>query len=84
MKVTDLNGRADPDHQYATVTDPEQALEAKPPYDDVKMMGMVEGRFLFTTALSPHVLPFIHSLPLTSYSPSRSKMGHQLSSKPRR
>lgn len=48
----------DPDAVYWVETEPEQARLAKPPYDEVKLAGNIEGRFLFRTALSKHVLPF--------------------------
>lgn len=63
VRVADLDGKPDPDRQYWAETDPEQAEEAKPPYDDVDMKGMVEGRFFFSTALSRHVIPFAHFAP---------------------
>ncbi len=76
VRVTDFNGVPDPDKQYWAVTDPEQAVEAKPPYDDVDMSGMVEGRFLFTTALSRHVLPFAHFVPADIVLPVSVKDGN--------
>jgi hypothetical protein len=58
VSVRDINGTIDPDRLYSVETDPEQAEDAKPPYDTVKMKGRVEGRFIFSTALSRHLLPF--------------------------
>lgn len=75
VRVTDFDGVPDPTRQYWAETDPEQAVEAKPPYDDVDMKGMVEGRFLFTTALSRHVLPFVHFPPATIVLPVTSNDG---------
>lgn len=49
----------DPTRLYSVETDLEQAKSAKAPYDDVRMKGLVEGKFLFTTAISKHVLPFV-------------------------
>ena len=63
VRVADLDGNPDPDRQYWAETDPGQAEKAQPPYQDVDMKGMVEGRFLFTTALSRHVVPFAHFAP---------------------
>ena len=51
--------RPDPDQLYWVETDLDQAEDAKPPYQDVHMKGSVEGRFLYCTALSRHVLPFL-------------------------
>jgi hypothetical protein len=48
----------DPDGVYWAETDPEQAKEAKAPYKEIHLRGNVEGRFLFSTAVSRHVLPF--------------------------
>lgn len=58
VRLREANGRIDADKVYSAETDPEQAVQAKPPYRDVKMKGEIEGRFLFSTALSRHVLPF--------------------------
>ncbi len=58
VKLRESNGTVKPDKVYSAETDPEQALQAKPPYGDVRMKGEVEGCFLFSTALSRHVLPF--------------------------
>jgi type I restriction-modification system DNA methylase subunit len=76
VRVTDFNGIPEPERQYWAVTDPEQAVEAKAPYDDVDMSGMVEGRFIFTTALSKHVLPFVHLVPADIVLPITAKDGN--------
>ena len=47
------------DGAYRAVTEPEQAKLAKRPYKDVHLDGLVEGRFLFHSALSTNLLPFI-------------------------
>jgi hypothetical protein len=46
------------DRLYSIETDPEQAEIGKPPWKDVRLKGQAEGRFLFLTALSRHVVPF--------------------------
>jgi len=53
----------DPATQYWVETDPEQAAEAKKPYDDIHLKGLVEGRFIYTSAISRHVLPYAHLTP---------------------
>ncbi len=58
VRVNELDGPPDCKRQYWAETDPEQAAEAKKPYDDVHLSGMIEGRFIFQTALSRHLLPF--------------------------
>ncbi len=58
VSIDGLEGRPDPDRLYACRTDEEGALTAKHPYRDIRMAGNVEGRFLFSTAVSRHVLPF--------------------------
>jgi len=58
VSVGDMSGPIDPDRLYSVETDPDQAEDAKPPYDTVKMKGWVEGKFIFSTALSRHLLPF--------------------------
>jgi type I restriction-modification system DNA methylase subunit len=76
VRVTDFNGKPDPQNQYWAQTDPEQAAEAKKPYDDVNMSGMVEGKFLFTTALSRHILPFVHFVPANIVLPVGAEHGY--------
>src|SRR5207253_3731715 len=46
-------------------TDPEQAIQAKKPYDDVHISGLVEGPFVYATAIARHVLPYVHLAPST-------------------
>ena len=58
VRVRDAEGGIDPDSQYWIETDPEQAKEAKRPYKDVRLQGTVEGKFIFATAVSRHLLPF--------------------------
>lgn len=50
---------SDPDALYRVKTEPEQAKEAKKPYKGIELSGDVEARFVFSTALSKHVLPFV-------------------------
>jgi SAM-dependent methyltransferase len=58
VAVRGLTPPPDPDGLYWAETDPEQAKDAKQPYRDVRIRGEVEGRFLFSTAISRHLLPF--------------------------
>lgn len=58
VKVTDLDGKVDADRLYWVETEPEQAKEAKPPYDKVNKSGNVEGRFIYSSAVAKHLLPF--------------------------
>jgi hypothetical protein len=75
VRVHDMIGPIDPDRLYSVETDPEQAEDAKPPYDTVKMKGRVEGRFIFSTALSRHLLPFALLSPPPILLPSESEGG---------
>src|SRR5271157_449580 len=59
VTVDDLEGKPDPDRLYAARTNEESALTAKPQYKEIRLNGNVEGRFLFSTAISHHVLPFV-------------------------
>lgn len=59
VTVDGLDGVPDPDRTYYARTSEESAKESKPPYRDVRMQGNVEGRFLFSTAIARHVLPFV-------------------------
>jgi hypothetical protein len=58
VQVDDLHGKRDETNLYWAVTEPEQAAQAKKPYDDVKMSGLVEGRFIYSTAVSRHLVPY--------------------------
>lgn len=71
----ELGGKIEPENLYWVETDPEQAEGAKPPYDDVVMRGHVEGLFLYTTALSRHLLPFVLLEPATIVLPIEQKNG---------
>lgn len=59
VTVDGLDGKPDPDRTYYARTSEESAKESKPPYREVRMRGNVEGRFLFSTAIARHVLPFV-------------------------
>jgi hypothetical protein len=65
VRVNELNGQVDPKKVYWAETEPEQAAQAKKPYDDVKMSGNVEGKFIFTTAVSRHLVPYALLDPVT-------------------
>jgi type I restriction-modification system DNA methylase subunit len=75
VRLTDCDGKIDPTSAYWAETDPEQAVEAKKPYQDVKMGGLVEGRFIFTTAIARHVLPYVHLAPAQVVLPLDAKGG---------
>ena len=75
VKVTDLDGKADPDREYWAETDPEQAKEAKHPYDKVHMKGAVEGRFIYSSAVAKHLLPFVLLEPAPVVLPMTVKHG---------
>jgi hypothetical protein len=64
-----------PDQLYDVRTDPVRAKLAKEPYKDMTVSGQVEGRFLYTTALSDHVLPFFVAKPSTIALPVIEKHG---------
>ncbi|MGC9293543.1 MAG: N-6 DNA methylase [Acidobacteriaceae bacterium] len=59
VTVDDLDGKLDPDRLYYARTNEKGALDSKPPYQEVRLQGNIEGRFLFCTAISHHVLPFV-------------------------
>lgn len=48
----------DRERLYSIETDPAQVDEGKPPWNEVKLKGQVDGQFLFFVAVSRHVLPF--------------------------
>jgi hypothetical protein len=65
----------DPERLYSAETDPEQAASAKPPYRDVRISGQLEGRFLFRTALSKHLVPFSIAEPPLVFLPIEEREG---------
>jgi hypothetical protein len=75
VRVNDLDGALDLRRQYWIETDPEQAIEAKKPYDDVHLSGMVEGKFIFQTALSRPLLPFVSLHPVSVVLPVENVNG---------
>lgn len=58
VRIKDFAPPPDQERLYWAETDPEQALLAKEPYKGVRLSGHVEGRFIYSTALARHVLPF--------------------------
>ncbi len=48
----------EPGRYYWMETSRESTRDSKPPYQEIRLRGLVEGRFLFCTAISRHVLPF--------------------------
>lgn len=75
VSVDDLDGKPDPDRLYAARTDEVSALDSKPPYKEVRLSGNVEGRFLFSSAISHHVLPFALLKPATVVLPLEESNG---------
>ncbi|HEV2498283.1 MAG TPA: N-6 DNA methylase [Terriglobia bacterium] len=75
VRIPDLEGVADTDRLYWAETDPEQAAHAKRPYRDVRMEGLVEGKFIFSSALSKHILPFVAVPPATVVLPIETQDG---------
>lgn len=75
IHVNDLNGAPDPAASYWAETDPDQARQAKPPYQDVHLSGLVEGQFIFSSALAKHVLPFVVLPPATVVLPIEERHG---------
>lgn len=75
ISVRSLTSPPDADALYSAETDPKQAEDAKPPYKGVRMKGQVEGRFLFFTAISRHLLPFVLLPPATVVLPLEQDAG---------
>ena len=75
VRITDFPEKLDPTGVYWAETDPEQALHAKKPYDDVHISGLVEGKFLYSTAIAKHVLPYAHLAPSTVVLPVGASNG---------
>lgn len=75
VRFTDLPAEIHADGTYWAETDPEQAALAKKPYDDVKLSGLIEARFIYCTVLGRHVLPFALITPATIILPVERRDG---------
>lgn len=75
VRVNDLDGKAQKDVPYWAETDPDQAALAKKPYDDISLSGLVEGRFIYSTVLGRHILPYAIDAPATVVLPVDEKDG---------
>jgi type I restriction-modification system DNA methylase subunit len=75
VRVNDLVGKRDPKAVYWAETEPEQAAQAKKPYNDVKMSGLIEGKFIYTTAVSRHLVPYSLLTPVTVALPIEERNG---------
>jgi hypothetical protein len=75
IHITDLKGEIDPNAVYWAETDPEQAAQAKKPYDDVHLSGLIEGKFVFTTAVSRHLVPYSLLTPVNAVLPIEETNG---------
>lgn len=73
VRIPDLDGALDANKLYWAETDPAQAEKAQETYKDVKIDGLVEGRFVYSAALSRHVLPFAVLEPSTIVLPFEEK-----------
>ena len=59
VRVVNHQGVPEPDRLYWVETDPEQAKDADRRYKDIRLKGQAEGQFLYATALSRHLLPYL-------------------------
>ncbi len=75
VRVHSMGDSIDPEAVYLAETDPEQAKLAKRPYQDVRLRGQVEGRFIYLTALSKNVLPFFMTDPVPVVLPLEEVQG---------
>ncbi len=75
VRVNDLNGKPENDVAYWAETDADQAALAKKPYDDVSLSGLVEGRFVYSTVLGRHILPYAIDTPARVVLPVQEKHG---------
>ncbi|HEV3277207.1 MAG TPA: N-6 DNA methylase [Terriglobia bacterium] len=75
VRIADLPLEVDPGSTYWAETDPEQAALAKAPYGDVELSGSVEGKFIYSTVIGRHILPFAMGTPATVILPVEQKNG---------
>jgi methylase of polypeptide subunit release factors len=69
VRIPDLDGTVDPNTQYWAETDPQGAMQAKPPYKDTRLSGLVEGRFIYSVVIARHLMPFAVLEPSTAVLP---------------
>src|SRR5581483_2115907 len=65
VRIPALTGNPDPEACYWAETDREHSPEGPKPYDAIRMSGRVEGRFIYRTVISRHLLPYVHARPAT-------------------
>ena len=58
IEISDLNGNVNPERLYWAQTNGTYANVAQKEYKSVRLSGLIEGRFIFSTAVAKHVLPF--------------------------
>ena len=75
VRIPDFNGKVDPTALYWAETDPEGAVQAKPPYKDTRLSGLVEGRFIYSVVIARHLMPFAVLEPATAVLPVEAKHG---------
>ena len=75
VNVDELGRNREEDRLYYAKTNEKTALDSKAPWRDIRMKGNIEGRFLFTTAISNHVLPFCLLPPSTVVLPLEEDQG---------
>jgi hypothetical protein len=75
VSIEGLKGKPDPARLYYAKTDEAIASESKKPYQQVRMAGNVEGRFLFGAAISKDVLPFTMLEPCSAALPLEESNG---------
>ncbi len=78
VQINDLPEQIDPKALYWAETEPEQAAQAKKPYNDVHFSGLVDGKFIYATAVSRHLVPYSLLAPVTVVLPIEEK-DHSLS-----
>ncbi len=75
VTVDGLEGRPDPSTTYHAATNEAVAKDSKRPYQDVRLQGQVEGRFIFSTTLAANILPFALREPLSVLLPIEESNG---------
>ncbi len=75
VRISDFNGKADPDKLYWAETDPDGMAQAKPPYKETRLSGLVEGRFIYSVVIARNLMPFAVMEPATAALPVQVKQG---------
>lgn len=80
VNLTGLDYPPDADRTYWAETDLQYAARAQKPWKDVRLANSIEGRFVYSSAIAKHVLPFVTLPPDTIIIPFLNDEGELVAS----